>query len=74
MKVTSQVDSILSRPTCKPDRVKTSFAIDRTLFDGFRALCEHRAVSQSVLLEALLADLLARHGVRTIDPGAKYGT
>ena len=67
MKTVSQVDSLLSKPCQRVERTKASFNLDKKLADGFRALCEERDVTQSELLDALLADLLARHtpaGVR----------
>lgn len=57
----SQVEMMLSRPLRKVERVKSSFNLDRTLVDGFRALCDARDITQSELLEAMLGDLLDQH-------------
>ncbi len=61
MRSLSRVDALLSQPTRRVDRVKSSVTLDRHLYEGFRDLCEHRGLTQSEVLDALLADLLARH-------------
>lgn len=60
-KNTSQVDALLAKPVRKAQRIKTSFNLDKSLFDGFRTLCEERDLAQSELLDAMLADVLARY-------------
>lgn len=67
MKTQSRVQSILSMPVKKVDRVKASFNLDKALFDGFKAVCEAREITQSELLEAMLEDLQAQAKRHALD-------
>ena len=58
MKTQSRLHSLLSKPVKKTDRIKASFNLDRELFEGFKGICEEREITQSDLLEAMMADLL----------------
>lgn len=57
----SPIDTLLSKPVKKVERIKSSFNLDKKLFDGFRALCEERQLTQSEMLDAMLEDLLRRY-------------
>jgi hypothetical protein len=61
---TTRVHALLSKPVKKADRIKSSFALDRQLFEGFKTLCEERQLTQSEVLEALLEDLLTRYSIK----------
>lgn len=75
MKPTSQVDAIFSKPARKVERVKSSFNLDKALFDGFKILCEERGVTQSEAIDAMIADLLSRYktapAVKSAPPAKK---
>lgn len=58
MKTQSKVQALLAQPSKKSERTKSSFCLDKNLFDGFRSLCEERGITQSDMLDAMLADLL----------------
>jgi hypothetical protein len=60
VKTHSQVQTLLSKPVKKIDRVKASFNLDRQLFEGLKAICIEREITQTELLEAMIADLLAQ--------------
>ena len=60
MRNSNQVQFLLSQPVRKVDKVKASFSLDRELFDGFKAICEDRRITQGGLLEAMLEDLIVQ--------------
>lgn len=61
MKTQSHVQTLLAKPPKKTSRTKASFNLDQNLLEGLRAICEEREITQTVLLEAMLSDLLTLH-------------
>ena len=59
----SKVEQLLSSAAPKAERVKASFNLTKTTFDGFRMLCEERHLNQGDLVDAMLEDLLARFAI-----------
>lgn len=54
----SAVQELLNKSTGVKPRVKTSFNLDKELFERFKQLCDLKGVSQSEVMDALLEDLL----------------
>ena len=54
----SAVQELLNSSVGVRARVKTSFNLDKALFEKFKQLCEGKGVSQSEVMDALLEDLL----------------
>jgi hypothetical protein len=54
----SKVSELLSSSVGVKARTKTSFNLDKGLFEEFKVLCEGKGIGQSELIDALLEDLL----------------
>jgi len=74
----SAVSELLNKAVGVKPKVKTSFNLDKGLFEEFKLLCESKGIGQSELLDALLEDLLRgkeekpkAEKVRKVNPAGK---